>query len=247
LPAKRKNLKLSKGVGMSILFRGFLLSLGMFALLACANKKDSDKVAEAQVCLNSSTQSNALDCLTKVEGLDSAAANTIRCAAIFIRQGFSSPSFVAQAANQIKSGSGKSATLAVMTAFEFKSLASVTDNYNMSQEALRYCSQSGSKGLGFLATSASLATTSKYLASVVVGACGAAGDTAAQLTCLKNQNNSTADAAVGAVVSAAYQANCQGSQSGANKEFCNQFAAATASCTSSNYSCIGGSFLDQYP
>lgn len=232
---------------MRCFFKIFVLVGSIGFLSACANKKEADKVADAQACLNASNQGTALDCLSKVEGLDSAAANTIRCAAIFIRQGFSNPSFVAQAANQIKSGSGKSATLAIMTAFEFKALASVSDNYTMSQDALRYCSQSGSKGLGFLATSSSLATTSKYLSSVIVGACGSAGDTAAQLTCLKNQNNSTADAAVGTVVAAAYQANCQGTQAGANKEFCSQFASATAACASTNYSCIGGSFLDQYP
>ncbi|MEI7973211.1 MAG: hypothetical protein WCH11_02465 [Bdellovibrio sp.] len=224
----------------------FVLVGSVGLLSGCANKKEADKVVDAQACLNASSQGTALDCVSKVEGLDSSAANTIRCAAIFIRQGFSNPTFVAQAANQVKSGSGKSATLAIMTAFEFKALASVSENYTMSQDALKYCSQSGSKGLGFLATSASLATTSKYLSFVIVGACGSAGDTAAQLTCLKTQNNTTADAAVGTVVAAAYQTNCQGTQAGANKEFCSQFATATAACASTNYTCIGSSFLEQY-
>ncbi len=222
----------------------FVLLIG-FLLGACSAKKDADKVADAQACLNSSTQATAMDCVSKVDGVETAAAYTVRCAAIFIRQGFSQPAFVAQAATQIKSGSGSSSTTAVMEAFEFRALSTLTENYNQSQTALDYCSRSSSKGLSFLATTASLATTSKYLTSVVSG-CSSSADTATQLACLKNANDTAADTAVGTIVSGAYATNCSGAQAGANQALCDQFTTATSTCAPTDYACIGAKFLDSY-
>lgn len=227
--------------GKSAVFVPFLA----FGLVNCSGKKDADKVADAQACLNSAVASTAADCTSKVEGLTTAGANSVRCAAIFIQQGFSNPATIASVANTAKSGTGTSSTTAVMGAFAFRALSTPLDNYNQSNQALAVCADSGSKGLAFLATTASIATTANYLSSVTAG-CTGSSDVTAALSCLKGADNATADAAVGTVVVSAYQSSCTGTTSGANQEFCTQFAAATAGCAATDTACIGAAFLDRY-
>ena len=242
--ATRSKLVFSSPTCKTLVLAGGLF-FSQFFLVHCSGKKDADKVAEAQVCLNSSTQSTAADCVSKVDGLDSPGANAIRCSAIFIQQGFSNPETVASIANTAKNGTGSSSTAAIMGAFAFRALSTPIANYNQSQQALTYCSNAGSKGLAFLATTAGLATTANYLTTITAG-CTSTNDVTAALNCLKGANNASADSAVGTVVLSAYTVNCVGTQSGANQEFCSQFTTATANCAAGDTACIGGQFLNNY-
>ena len=65
-----------------------LAATATLLLLVSCGPKDSDKIGDAQLCLDNATSSNVSDCVQKVDGLESPGAYVIRCSANFIQEGF---------------------------------------------------------------------------------------------------------------------------------------------------------------
>lgn len=128
-----------------------VLALGMGALLTgCeAEQTEKDMIAEAQFCLDDATDSTSADaCLAKISGLNSAQANSLRCAGGFIAAQVTSPSNLSNALNAISDGDGASALL---TSLSFPTVTLANNTFN-------YCNQSSQTGLKLIGAMAKSAT-----------------------------------------------------------------------------------------
>jgi hypothetical protein len=195
---------------------------GLLFLSACGKETDTDKIAEAQTCLDTATAATAATCVEKVDGLYSQGAYLIRCAGKFVVEGYNDSTKLATAMNQISGNTGSSGSTAMMAALAFTAEATTALNSTSAQQAFEYCTLAKSKGLILLS---GLAQTSSVLADL-------AGDTnltGAELQALMGtqQNNPVAQAAVGSAVAAMYTTNCTNSQS-TTGAYCEQFESALA-------------------
>jgi hypothetical protein len=226
-------------------FRTSLL-VGLFLITACGSAKDADKIADAQNCLNNAApapSTQAQDCVSKVDGIQSSGAYLIRCVAKFAYEGFNDPAKIANALTSISSGSGATSSLSLMAALAFKAESSTALNFSSIQETLGFCQKADSKGLVLLAGLSQAATSMAYFAGLsLTNLTGS--DLAAQLNSLKNDPNATA--AVGAAVSAIYTTSCTNGTSGTGS-FCTQFGSAANSVGgTTNTAALGAKVLQCY-
>lgn len=123
-----------------------LLSFILFLGLSCS-QKDSDKIGEAQICLDSAkTAAQANSCLSIVSGMSSSAANGVRCSAYFIAEGFTDPQTFVNAFSAIDSGGSSSNINTLMGLITFKSATTQAGDYTNAQTTFNYCVASGGKG-----------------------------------------------------------------------------------------------------
>lgn len=202
------------------------LAIGIFSLVGCG-KKDIDKVSEAQSCLDSATSTTAMACLTKLEGLDTASANIVRCSVYFVDQGFSDPTRLQQVVTQITDTSNPdSASLSALTTMGFAaSKYTMTENDNLSAAAQTACVASGAGGLIYLSALSRIATASLLDMGYNPGS-GVAPTPAQMQTqlCTTGPSNTTKTAMGNAAV-AAYNKNCVGKDI-SKDVMCQQYAAA---------------------
>lgn len=221
-------------------YKSFVLFLAL-SLVACGKETDADKIADAQSCLDTATTSTVDECLSKVEGLESEAANLIRCAGSFIKEGYSTPSKLSTALSNFTSGSGDNSgtdTMAVISALAFSTKSTPALNASFAQETYDTCVKSKSNGLILLS---GLSLTSTTLWSLGLSG-STTPPTAAQIETLMGSlaNNAQAAETVGEAVVSMYQANCQSSNS-APGSMCAQFQSAVSTVTGgvTNPSAIG--------
>ncbi len=212
-----------------------------FVLVSCNKNSEADKLSQAQDCLDTATASTVSQCMEKVTGLESSGAYLIRCAAMFIADGFDDTTRLTAAfSNMTNTGTGSSGTdasLSVMSALSFKNGGSASANQTNASLALSYCEKSGSKGLILLSGIASMGTSMISLAS-----CG----TDISCAIADAKTNTATQAAVGTAAVAAYEANCGAGQT-SNQQFCNQFSeAVTAAGGTSNSTEVGKKLIEQY-
>lgn len=195
-----------------------------FSLVGCGGAKEVDKIADAQNCLDNAAPADVSACVAKVDGLESQAAYLIRCVGKFAKEGFNSPTKIANAMGSISNNSGSSGSTAMMAALAFQAESSSSLNASSAQEALSLCTQAKAKGLILLAGLASTATTLSALA----------GQNPSTLTGTDLQNlmgtllnNPAAETAVGAAVTSIYSANCTNNSTTAGS-FCTQFDSAVS-------------------
>lgn len=205
-------------------------------------KRDIDKISEGQDCLDNSTSLTALNCLSKVEGVESAGANLIRCSAYFIDQGFADTTRLANVAQQISNASGSSqdntfAALSVMGFTAQKYSKSV--NSSLSTTAGAVCEKSKSPGLIYLSSLSRIATTLLDLVGSFDPTSGIAPTAAEIETALCTAPTDATKMAIGAAAIAAYQNDCVLHQGQGNQDsVCQQYAAALA--VSSDPLVVGG-------
>lgn len=197
-----------------------LLCTSFLFLAACSGPKDSDKIADAQSCLDTAKPAEAPACVSKVDGIDSEGANLIRCAGKFVKEGFSDPAKLAATLNSTTGGSGGGT--AMMAALAFTTEATVDLNATSAQSAFDYCTKAKSKGMIFLS---GLTNTSTSLAKL-------AGSITTNMTGddLKNmmgnlQNDPNAQAVVGTAIATIYTTSCTNNGQTAG-DYCDQFQAA---------------------
>lgn len=229
----------------------------IFAMSACAalvscGKKDADKVGEAQLCLDKATQATAASCKAMVEGIETTGAYSILCSANFITEGFTEASRFKQAFDSFDNNSSNN-TESFMSVLTFKSQASMDLNATFATETNSYCAKSGSKGLMFLGTMATTATTFAQVAyNLTAGASGTA-PTAQQindaLTDLKNNPSSGSNpatiSAVGTVIASTYTTSCQ-TGSDANQSMCDQLNTALAGVDMNDPAAVGAAVISQW-
>lgn len=127
-----------------------------FFIISSCGPKEIDKIGEAQACLNSATAGTAASCMSKVDGLETAAAYNIRCAAMYIQEGFTSPTKFTNALNQLNGSSGTSSFMGLIT---FSSKGNITDDDANAATAFDYCYKSGAKGATLIAAFGYMATS----------------------------------------------------------------------------------------
>lgn len=130
------------------------LALTSTLLFSCQNAASSkDALKETQLCLNTSLPASARSCVSKISADLSTAAYKLRCAAIFISEGYNTPSAFTGAFDQINSPSGCStacsSTVNAINSLNFHAGADLTllstrqRNIDVAAEAFLNCSQSG--------------------------------------------------------------------------------------------------------
>lgn len=128
-----------------------LLALG---LVACGKEKDSDKVGNAQLCLDrlasNSTPAEVTECVSKADGVETSAAYGLRCAGSFMKEGFLNPNKIISAMRQLNGGS--SGTVNFMTLITFTSTGAIASDTANSSTAFDYCLRGGGKGSTLLAS-----------------------------------------------------------------------------------------------
>lgn len=188
-------------------------------LVSCG-PKDADKVGEAQLCLDKATQGTAAACMEKIDGIDSTAANALRCSANFIDEGFTSTTRFQKAISALseKSG-GDTNTLTFLSWIAFSSKGSAADNSAFATQTYNYCVASKAKGLTLLGSMAMTATTIAGFASGGALTGGSGTDVPAAITSLLS--NPASVETVGTAIIATYTASCQGSAV-ANQGVCDQ-------------------------
>lgn len=196
----------------------FVSLLLMSAMFSCANKTtDSDKVADAQACIDRSPAAEAESCLSKIEGVETKGAYLIRCVANFNREGFTTPARMASLMDAITNTAGANETIGVMVALAFKGDTVPANNVNRIKEASANCTKAENKiltmftSLGMLGTLCTDGDPAVTISSL----------TTSLATCMST--SSTVGAAVGTALLDAYAKNCtNGSTSGG--ETCAQLA-----------------------
>lgn len=225
-------------------------------VISCA-KTDSDKIAEAQNCVDKSTPTTSVSCLDKISGLESAGAYNLRCSAMFIQEGFNDGSKIVNAFKSIDpkaGGTGASNMQNFMGILAFSSQANISTDYTNIINTYSYCYKSGSKGALMLAAYAYLANgLYSYFRSAdtsntscpsapssgvyPLGTCMAsAGSNASVKTAVENAidtNASSGSSAAslqttfGAVLRTVYAVNCTGSST--NSSLCSSLTSAVNS------------------
>lgn len=135
-----------------------LLALSLTALLTgCeAEQTEKDMIAEAQFCLDKAQDSSSANsCMSKIQGLTSPQAYTLRCAAGFISSGVTSPQNLSQALNALKDGGS---TAGILGAISFDSQA-------LADQTFTNCALTKNEGLMLIGAMAKTATVLGSLAS----------------------------------------------------------------------------------
>ncbi len=134
--------------------KNILLLLLALGLVACGKEKDSDKVGNAQLCLDklasNSTPAEVDICLAKAEGVETASAYGLRCAGSFMKEGFLNPNKIINAMTQLTGAAGS--TTNFMELITFTSAANITSDTNNSSTAFNYCLRGEGKGSTLLAS-----------------------------------------------------------------------------------------------
>lgn len=214
-------------------FGTFTICALTLAFATSCEKRDSDKVAEAQACLDAASSSTALSCMAKVDGVDTEAANMIRCSANFIYQEFAEPTRLARIADQMKGGSGGGSAAVALGILAFSKASGSNTAAALAQLTSGYCVASKSKGMILLSQMALVGSTLATAAAAIITECDASQAGFDQNNCnteIVQAACQTDPATLGTAAQTAYQQSCVGS-SQANSSVCQQFAQVTAGTT----------------
>lgn len=202
------------------------LLIGALFMLAACSETNSDKITDAQICLDKATATTAQACVDKVSGLSSKEASFIRCSANFITEGFGTPAKIIDAFSALEDKSGNP-TLTAMTTLIFTSQGGSTDpdaNSAFAQATFNHCEAAGNKGMVLIASFANMATTiAKAGGSTLFDGTATPAELSAAITSLGNAS----DDVLGATALAAYQVSCSGGES-SNAELCGELENAVA-------------------
>jgi hypothetical protein len=190
------------------------IALSCVLLLGCGKTTDSDKVADAQACIDRSAASEAESCLSKIEGVETKGAYLIRCVANFNKEGFTTPARMQAMMDAISNQTGASEMLGIMAALAFKS-DTAPNNLTRSNSAYSNCNKAENKILTMFSTLGLMATE---CAGGDPAQSNAASLQGLMATCM---SNTTIANNVGVTLINAYEQNCSGSEGG-NGETCAQ-------------------------
>lgn len=140
-----------------------LVGLMFIGAIGCG-KKDSDKIAEAQACLDTSTGPAALSCASKVDGLSSKESYLIRCSAAFIAEGIAEPATLVQAFSNLDGNTNPVATFMNILAFDMNNDA--TADKAFAQATFNNCNAAGNPGFVLIAGYANMATAINAVAGI---------------------------------------------------------------------------------
>lgn len=189
-------------------------ALASTTLFSCA-KSDTDALQNAQLCLNKATPGTAEACVTGIASNTTAFASSLRCSAIFISQGYNTPSSFLNAIDAINSPetcTGTcSSTINALTTFHFSSSTAAT-------QAFSECSASGVKFYTQLSSLFKIGTEAQIIAGVT-------NPTADQI---QTAIATIPDATMGQIVITTYNSTCTDltSASDSTKKYCAELKTA---------------------
>lgn len=235
---------LKKTTTQIILF--LLLSVSFFS----CQKNETDLLQEAQSCLNTSPSSEAKNCVSKISTLSSPAAYKLRCAAIFIHEGFGAASSLINGLNDMNDPAGGggctgncSPTFTVISNFNFHSgdnqdATNRSRNIATANEAVEICAKTDSKAyvqVSSLFKIGTLAKMSAYLANP-----------GQELTPAQIQTAVTSlpPAEIGQLVTTTYNIACTNTSTASDsaKKYCDQLSQSIAT-NGTDYAAIGSCLL----
>lgn len=191
----------------------------LLSFQAC-QKGELAELQAAQLCLNTATAGTARNCVTNIASNKTEYAESLRCSAIFIEQGFSTPSQFIDALNAINNSSGSctggcSSTVGALVVFNFKGGTSIAN------EAFTTCSKANVKFYTQVSSLFKLGT----LAKLAAGVAESATPTADQI---KTGIGSMTDADVGSIVTSTYDTVCADTTnaSAETKKYCTELSTA---------------------
>ncbi|MBC7370756.1 MAG: hypothetical protein H7326_04275 [Bdellovibrionaceae bacterium] len=219
----------------------FVAATCMGLLISCG-AKDSDKIGEAQLCLDKAVQGAAAGCMEKISGIESKGAYTLRCSAGFIDEGFTQPARFKSAFDALSTSGGLN-TEAFFGVLAFNSKANSTANKNFASETYLNCTKSEAKGMMLLG---SMATTATTLAALAVGGpyVNGAQPTPAQINGALTAalGDPVALAAIGSAVSTTYTASCL-TGTKADAALCSQLDSALGPVDITNPTAVANAIL----
>lgn len=183
-------------------------------LFSCA-KTETDALQNAQLCLNNAAPANAEACVSGISSNNTAFASSLRCSAIFISQGYNTPSSFLNAIEAINSPetcTGTcSSTVNALVSFNF------TTN-QVATQAFSECSASGVKFYTQLSSLFKIGTEAKVIA-------GVSNPTADQI---QAAIAGISDATMGQIVTTTYSSVCADltNASDATKSYCAELKTA---------------------
>ncbi|AGH94610.1 hypothetical protein [Pseudobdellovibrio exovorus] len=208
--------------------------LSSLLVLASCQKSNLNDLQEAQSCLNRASAAEARGCVSKISGDNSPQANSLKCAAIFISEGYGDAASFVNAIESINNNSGSctggcSSTINALNALNFKS-ADPTDptgratNNATATEAFNVCSLSGVK---FYTQISSLFKIGTEVSMLVYKNGGPGGATPSEDE-IKAQIGNMDSVQLGTVVTTTYNTACQDIEkaSDATKKYCAELKSA---------------------
>ncbi len=217
----------------------------LFLLAACGGAKETDKIADAQNCLDHAAANEAAACVSKVEGITSQSADLIRCVGKFVKEGFNDPAKISTAMSGLSAGgNGTGGSTAMMAALAFKAESTANLNSSSAQDTLSLCNKAKSKGLILLSGLAATSTSLAFLGGVDLTNLSGASLTSLMTTL---GNDPAAQAAVGSAVVSIYSSTCSGTGT-TTGNFCSQFQSAVSSIPGgvSDPSAVGAKIMACY-
>jgi hypothetical protein len=216
---------------MKIGFKIASVTIALIGLTSCA-PSESDKIADAQDCLDRSQPGDALACLEKVDGMVTPASDLIRCSAYFIDQGFSDPSRLSQVVEQLNGDSGgDTATIAILSFMAFSSSKyDLATNFRFSETAFGACERSKSKGLLYLSSMSRIATAAMNIIPGYDPTTGVPPTETEIRNAICTSPSSTTNIVIGTAAQTAYDQNCRGKDI-SKDPICTQYAEAVAAGT----------------
>ncbi len=205
-----------------------------FVIMTCAfyscAKSEKNDLKETQLCLNTAAPAQAIACTDKIASNNSAQAYKLRCAAVFISEGYNTPSSFIDALDKINAGGGCSgtcsSTVAAISALTFKNAnnANAADRARSSASAslaFSYCGQSETPiymQISSLFNLGTLAANQAY----------ALGTTNPTETDIKNALATLPAADLGNIASSTYNSTCMDIEkaSDSTKKYCAQLSSA---------------------
>jgi len=215
---------MNKQISLLKTFIKYSLAISFFQLQSCADKKDEALLlTKAQSCLNelgtasvAEAQAKAPQCIAALGNLQTKEAYQLRCAAIFISQGFSSAERLEKIMDQLKN-IGSSNNNATLTAIGFMVFSEGGSPLDAAEQAMEYCKKSGSPGMTILASMAKTATVLNSVTSGINTDCTSGNPTACQTAvtnaCSNLTSNSEAKESLGQAILDAAALACQGGNS----------------------------------
>lgn len=208
-------------------------------VLSGCESSEEKTIAAGQACLDSARNAtDAQSCLDIVGQLDTPAANTLKCSAMYIKKGFTASRF-SQAFEQLKNnpnGGGGGAvdpTGATISFLAFTGGATTSADRSDAALTYSYCSKSGSRSLERLASLTKFATGSIALGKDIGSSnCSslAVGNNTQLASCLtdvkNNASSPTQKEELGNMVIALQQSYCNSGSSYSGNNMCNELNSA---------------------
>jgi hypothetical protein len=205
-----------------------VIILVAFSVIGCEEEEDN-QIAQAQQCLDGLRDSdNAQVCINKVNGLNSAEANIIRCHASFHLGGITTTSIVAAVSDyESAPAADKEATLLVAL--------SQTPDSSRSNTTYSYCAKTGVPGLVYMATISNMGTIVKEF--------GANPDPATAMAACAGGTSCEEDV-IGEMAVNLYDIYCVGGAS--QTQICTDINSSINNVGAGNYQAIGEELLQYF-